>query len=300
MSIVNRCKSSTICCLKNSGCFDQKLFEKINKDDFEEAESIKKDVDISRPLYTESNFRTIYEEAEYTGFQPLSEAKRVLNKNFGHGKESLLKQVNNRLPCIEWIRNYNFKECFVADLLAGIIVGCTHIPQGIAYANLASLPAVYGLYTSFFPVLMYWIFGTSKQNSYGTFSLVAFLTASALSNLSPTYIPPVKFNQTANNIYKTQNPSLYVDPSKFLSIDYTQAKVLAATAICFWVGIVHIFMFIFQLGFLTQYLSESFIASFTCGYSVHIFSSQLKNLFGLPMSSYNGIFKVIKVRIYLF
>jgi MFS superfamily sulfate permease-like transporter len=128
----------------------------------------------------------------------------------------------------------------------------------------------------------------------GTFSLVAFYTANALANLQAKYIPPLNFNATANSLARVNNKT-YIDTTHFLSDLNVEAKVIAATAITFWVGIIHILMFTGQLGFITQYFSEPFIKSFTCAYSIHIFTSQLKNLFGLPMTSYNGIFKVPKV-----
>ena len=136
--------------------------------------------------------------------------------------------------------------------------------------------------------------GTSRHNSMGTFSVVSLLTASTISNISKKYIPPLGFNETMNNLLQNDTDS-YIDTTYFLSVSYTEAKVLAATAIAFWVGIIHCIMFIFQLGFITQYIAEPFIISYTCAYSVHIFTSQLKNVFGVRMVSYNGIFKLPKV-----
>lgn len=129
----------------------------------------------------------------------------------------------------------------------------------------------------------------------GTFSVVSLLTATTLSNLSKKYIPAVGFNYTANS-YLINDTEHYIDTSYFLHDSNTEAKVLAATAIAFWVGIFHCVMFVCQLGFLTQYLSEPFIISYTCAYSVHIFTSQLKNLFGVQMILYNGPFKLPKAR----
>lgn len=57
----------------------------------------------------------------------------------------------------------------MGDLIAGITVGIVHVPQGIAYAILTGVEPIYGLYTSFFGVLFYMIFGTSKHISIGWF-----------------------------------------------------------------------------------------------------------------------------------
>jgi hypothetical protein len=110
-------------------------FNRSNEDvqEFElhdETELFQDKILISRPVYTESNFKKIYPENHFIGVEPIQEVRKELVKNFGHGWKSVQKNLNNRLPCIEWIRNYNFKEFFLRDILAGLIVGCTHIPQG--------------------------------------------------------------------------------------------------------------------------------------------------------------------------
>ena len=96
----------------------------------EEIELFQDKILISRPVFTESNFKKLYPENHFIGVEPIQEAKKELVKNFGHGWKSVKNNINNRLPCIKWIKNYNFKECLVRDILAGLIVGCTHIPQG--------------------------------------------------------------------------------------------------------------------------------------------------------------------------
>ncbi|MBT8299766.1 MAG: sodium-independent anion transporter, partial [Maribacter sp.] len=57
------------------------------------------------------------------------------------------------IPFLDWISNYN-KAFLLKDLLAGLTVGVILIPQGMAYAMVAGLPPVYGLYASIFPVLV--------------------------------------------------------------------------------------------------------------------------------------------------
>ncbi|CAK5077373.1 unnamed protein product [Meloidogyne enterolobii] len=80
------------------------------------------------------------------------------------------------LPIFGWLPSYNFKENLAGDFIAGITVGVVHVPQAIAYAILAGLEPVYGLYTSFFSVLFYAIFGTSRHVSIGPFAILALMT----------------------------------------------------------------------------------------------------------------------------
>jgi MFS superfamily sulfate permease-like transporter len=70
------------------------------------------------------------------------------------------------LPILNWLWNYRPKM-LIGDIVAGITIGVTHVPQGIGFALLASLPPVFGLYSSFVPVLLYSFLGTSQHISVG-------------------------------------------------------------------------------------------------------------------------------------
>lgn len=165
----------------------------------------------------------------------------------------------------------------------------------MAFSLLATLPAVNGLYNSFFPVFIYVIFASSRQNTYGTVAIVALLTGNAITDLSSKYVPPDNFNDTANEYNKTHNLS-FVDTSNFLSLSSAAAaKTMLGSGIAFWIGVIYLIMFICQLGFITQYLTEPFVNSFTCAYAIHVLTSQLKPLFGLKLKAYVGAFKIPKV-----
>jgi MFS superfamily sulfate permease-like transporter len=193
------------------------------------------------------------------------------------------------------IKNYRIKEFLLADILAGLTVGIMHIPQGMAYALLATLPPIYGLYTSFYPVLIYWIFGTSKHISIGTFAVISLMVASVISDLEPKYAPPVGFNRTLYELNIRNNVSVGYDATHFLSDNREKARVMIVMANTFCVGMIQLLMFVFQLGFLTSYLSEPFVNSFLAGCAVHVFTSQMKFVFGIKLTSYVGIFKIPKV-----
>lgn len=82
------------------------------------------------------------------------------------------------MPVIGWLKKYKWKEYFPADIMSGITVAIMHIPQGMAYGLLGNLPPVVGIYMAFFPVLVYFLFGTSRHVSMGNY----------IKNLT-TYIP---------------------------------------------------------------------------------------------------------------
>jgi len=123
------------------------------------------------------------------------------------------------------------------------------IPQGMAYAMLAELPPIYGLYAATIPMLMYALLGTSRQLSVGPVALVSLLVAGGVSGL-------------------TDNPAEYI----FLT-----------TLLAFMVGIIQWLMGVFRLGFLVNYLSSPVIAGFTSAAALMIGVSQLKNILGLAI-----------------
>lgn len=102
-------------------------------------------------------------------------ARRTCNK----------KQLEKKLPIIGWLPKYsgNFALC---DMIAGVTVGLTVIPQGIAYAIVANLPPQYGLYSAFMGCFMYIFFGTSKDVTVGPTAIMALMTAE-YANKGATY-----------------------------------------------------------------------------------------------------------------
>ena len=86
------------------------------------------------------------------------------------------------VPITEWARRYDRAD-LRPDLAAGLTIGAMLVPQGMAYALLAGLPPQIGLYASILPVLVYAIFGTSRQLAVGPVAIVSLLTASALAPL---------------------------------------------------------------------------------------------------------------------
>lgn len=82
-------------------------------------------------------------------------------------KKRCKSAVTSILPVSYWLRKYRWKDYILSDIISGITVAIMHIPQGMAYALLGNLPPVTGIYMAFFPVLIYFLFGTSKHVSMG-------------------------------------------------------------------------------------------------------------------------------------
>ena len=114
----------------------------------------------------------------------------------GLRKCSATVSMRQRIPMLRWVQEYTF-ELLRADLTAGITVGVVLIPQGMAYAMLAELPAIYGLYASLIPLPIYAAMCSSRHMSIGPFALVSLLVADtvAAAGYEPEheeYIPAVR------------------------------------------------------------------------------------------------------------
>ncbi|GMR39795.1 hypothetical protein PMAYCL1PPCAC_09990, partial [Pristionchus mayeri] len=167
-------------------------------------------------------------------------------------------------PILRWLPNYSLKNYFIADLLGGITVGVMNVPQGIAYAALAGLPAVTGLYTSFLPPLIYMLFGTSRTNSISAFSVVCLMTGLAVERFTdPTN---AKYAETVGFI---KDPAMLPTPEQ------------VASSLTMLIALMNLLMATLRLEFFTTYLSDTVVSSFTAAASVHVLVSQLPDALGI-------------------
>lgn len=163
--------------------------------------------------------------------------------------------IKQFLPFLEWLPNYR-KGDLIADLMAGITVAVLLIPQGMAYALLAGLPPVYGLFAGVVPLLLYAFFGTSRQLSVGPVALVSLLVIAGLSD------------------FATPNTA-----------EYIQLAILTA----FIAGIIQLLLGFFRLGFLVNFLSHPVLSGFTSAAAIIIALSQIGNLLGISVGRSNQL-----------
>lgn len=154
------------------------------------------------------------------------------------------------LPALTWLETYN-RETFSADMIAAVIVAIMLIPQSLAYALLAGLPAEVGLYASILPLVLYAVLGTSSTLSVGPVAITSLLTASALSEITAAG-----------------------------SADYLAGAVtLAALS-----GIMLMMFGFLRLGFLANFLSHSVVSAFISASAIIIALSQARHLLGINSS----------------
>ncbi|KAL8212549.1 UNVERIFIED_CONTAM: hypothetical protein K2H54_050480 [Gekko kuhli] len=195
----------------------------------------------------------------------------------GSTAKSLLYKL---LPILTWLPRYPVKEWLLKDIISGFSVGIMHLPQGLAYALLAGLPPVTGLYSSFYPVLLYFFFGTSRHISVGPFAVISVMIGSVTDSLEPSS----KYLEIINGTNKTT------------IINYPQrdaARVELVAALTFLVGTFQVALGLLQFGFVAIYLSEPLVRGYTTAASVQVLISQLKYIFGFDVEEYSGPLSLI-------
>ncbi|MHA2789190.1 SulP family inorganic anion transporter [Corynebacterium sp. S7] len=158
-------------------------------------------------------------------------------------------------PGIRTIRTYK-KEWLRGDLVAGVTVAAYLVPQVMAYAVIAGLPAVVGLWASLAPLIIYFMLGTSKKLSLGPESTTALMTAAGVGAL----------------VNAAGGPERY-------------AEVAALLAIA--VGIVCVIGFIARLGFLTRLLSRPVLVGYLIGIALLMIVSQLGKISKIDVQGEN-------------
>ena len=155
------------------------------------------------------------------------------------------------LPAAGWLKRYRTGD-LQGDLTAGLIVAVMLIPQGMAYALLAGLPPVVGLYASTVPLLLYALFASSRQLAVGPVAIVALLTLSGVSQLAAP------------------------GSAEFIAL---------AALLALMVGAIQLGLGLLRAGFIVNFLSHAVISGFVSGAAIVIALSQLSHLLGVQVDS---------------
>ncbi len=157
--------------------------------------------------------------------------------------------ISKVFPFLVWFKDYNLSS-FKIDFVAGLTVALVLIPQSMAYAQLAGLPAYYGLYASFLPPMIAALFGSSRQLATGPVAIVSLMSAASLEPLATAGSPG------------------------FIAYSI----VLAMT-----VGIFQFTLGVLRLGLVVNFLSHPVVNGFTNAAAIIIASSQLSKFFGMTV-----------------
>uniref|UniRef100_A0A8B9WUB8 Solute carrier family 26 member 4 n=1 Tax=Bos mutus grunniens TaxID=30521 RepID=A0A8B9WUB8_BOSMU len=233
---------------------------------------------VSRPVYNELAFQQQYEQRP--------KERKTLRENLAQGcscsRKRTLRMVKTLLPILDWLPKYRIKEWLLSDIISGVSTGLVGTLQGMAYALLAAVPVGYGLYSAFFPILTYFIFGTSRHISVGPFPVVSLMVGSVVLSMAPDeHFLVSSSNGTALN-------TTIID---FAARD--AARVLIASTLTLLVGIIQLIFGGLQIGFIVRYLADPLVGGFTTAAAFQVLVSQLKIVLNVSTKNYNGILSII-------
>jgi SulP family sulfate permease len=161
------------------------------------------------------------------------------------GRSPLAARLLRTFPAVDSLRRYSPSEAR-ADLLSGVTVAAVAVPQAMAYAMVAGVPAEYGLYTAIVMTAVGAIFDSSRQLINGPTNAISIAVLSVIA-----------------------------------SVDGQDAKIQAAVLLAFLVGSIQLGITLLRLGDMTRYISHSVIVGFTAGAGSLLVLDQFKNLLGL-------------------
>jgi len=168
--------------------------------------------------------------------------------------------IKKIIPILEWLPNYE-KSFLKGDLIAGITVGIILIPQGIAYALIAGLPPIYGLYCALVPQVIYAIFGSARQVAIGPVAMDSLIVATGVSTLA---------------------------------LAGSESYIEIAILLAFMVGTIQFVLGVFSLGFIVNFLSRPVITGFTSAVALIIGINQFRNLLGVDFVQSDQIHELLE------
>ncbi|XP_062971388.1 solute carrier family 26 member 6 isoform X5 [Cynocephalus volans] len=185
------------------------------------------DYHVERPLLNQEQL----EELGHWSSKPGTQQWRVWFQCSRARARALLLQY---LPVLAWLPRYPVRDWLLGDLLSGLSVAIMQLPQGLAYALLAGLPPVFGLYSSFYPVFIYFLFGTSRHISVGTFAVMSVMVGSVTESLAPDEDFVQDVNSTVN---EEARDATRVQLASTLSVLVGLCQLIGATGISYGVGL---------------------------------------------------------------
>nr|XP_046231680.1 sulfate anion transporter 1 [Scatophagus argus] len=236
----------------------------------------------------------------------------VLKSKLKQGVTCSVPRVRSTLtgifPVVRWLPKYKLKDYVWGDVMSGMIVGIILVPQAIAYCLLAGVEPIYGLYTSFYANIIYFLMGTSRHVSVGIFSLMSLMVGQVVDR--ELFLAGFDLNEDStesgldvfNATLGTNLTGGKLQGVELMGLHCRKEcyAISIATALTFLAGIYQVMMAVFRLGFVSVYLSSPMLDGFATGASFTILTVQAKYLLGLKIPRHHGYGTVVVTWINIF
>ena len=251
--------------------------------DQQQAEMNLENIDQSLPKNTKCIYHGLKQAEFDERYQKLSKVstsfRDKIKTTFQCSRGRVLALTEKYLPCVNVCRSYKVRDYLLGDIISGLSVGVMAIPQSLGYARLAQTPAILGLYTSFFPIIIYFFFASSRHVSLGMMALNSLVISSAIGGLEGSMFTSISGNGTNDSnvqvIHQTEE----------------ETKVLVAVSISFMAGLILVAMSIFRLGFIVSYMSEAFVSAYLAASNIRVLTHQVRDILGVTTKRHTGIFE---------
>eukprot|EP00074_Homo_sapiens_P091145 XP_016867807.1 pendrin isoform X2 [Homo sapiens] len=240
---------------------------------------------VSRPVYSELAFQQQHERR----LQERKTLRESLAKCCSCSRKRAFGVLKTLVPILEWLPKYRVKEWLLSDVISGVSTGLVATLQGMAYALLAAVPVGYGLYSAFFPILTYFIFGTSRHISVGPFPVVSLMVGSVVLSMAPD-----------EHFLVSSSNGTVLNTTMIDTAARDTARVLIASALTLLVGIIQLIFGGLQIGFIVRYLADPLVGGFTTAAAFQVLVSQLKIVLNVSTKNYNGVLSIIYTLVEIF
>ncbi|XP_076357430.1 prestin-like isoform X2 [Tachypleus tridentatus] len=194
-------------------------------------------------------------------------------------------------PIFQWISQYSFRKYILNDILSGFIIFLLHIPEGLACGLLASVYPIHGLYVSFFPVMVYFLMGTSKHISIGSCAIISLMISNAINAIGAVDSEELSKHNVSFGLYQ-KNTSEGHEITPPLNSSWPPTKQEAFVVLCLTTGLWQVFLALIRFASFPILLSDQLMSGFTAGVAVLIAVSQIANIFDLHIKIHHGPFRI--------
>ncbi|CAI5988882.1 unnamed protein product [Closterium sp. NIES-65] len=220
----------------------------------------------------------------------LSQLNPFASLRFSASLAGTWRLVRDAVPCLDWLLSYDVRRDLKGDMVAGLSVGFMIIPQGMAYARVAGLPSIYGLYTGFVPCLVYSSVHHDPPLMHQPHSPFSPRALSALSPFSPRMLP------MARSIFGSSR-QLALGPTSLVSLLVNEAiKQMAdpdshdpaeqrlylglTLLLSLMLGALQLLAGLLRLGWVVRFLSHAVVSGFSSGAAIMLGLMQMRYFLG--------------------